>query len=65
MKKYEIIITRFYFDRKSPRFHRYVNAETESEAKTIAESEMIPKIARDNNDSGWEDFYRVESIKEV
>lgn len=65
MKKYEIIIIRFYWDRKSLRFHRYVNAETESQARTIAESEMIPKIARDNGESGWEDFYQVESITEV
>ena len=65
MKRYEVIIIRFRWDFASPRFHRYVNAEAEDEARTIAESEIIPKIAKDNREAGWEDFYRVESIKEA
>lgn len=65
MKKFEVVIIRFYWDRDSLRFHRWVKAETEAEVRVIAKQDLIPQIAKDNHDSGWEDFYQVDEIKEA
>ena len=65
MKNFEVIIVRFAYSVPPPKFHRYVNADTATDAERITETEIIPQIAKDRGEHGWENFYTIKSVKEV